>query len=55
MNEHIHTGFVVFVVVGVYATLFQWFVRLLAAQLVMWQPTEKIGGALGALVHFETK
>lgn len=55
MDEHIHTGFVMFVTIGVYALLFQWFVRLAAAQLVLWPPTEKLGGAIGALVHFETK
>jgi hypothetical protein len=52
MEEHIHTGFVVFVSTGVYAILFIWLLRLIAAHLVTYGPTETAGKALGGLVHF---
>lgn len=51
MDEHIHTGFIVFVTVGVYATLFQWLMKLIAAHLAMYPPTERVGTALGGIFH----
>jgi hypothetical protein len=50
-DEHIHTGFVAFVTVGVYAVIFLWLMRIIAARLVNYPPTETIGKALGALIH----
>ncbi len=52
MDEHIHTGFIVFVATGVYAILFIHAVRFAAAKLVQHPSTETIGKALGATVHF---
>lgn len=52
MDEHIHTGFVTFLVTGVYAVLFIWGLRLAAAKLVDYEPTAMIGQSLGAIVHF---
>ncbi len=52
MDEHIHTGFVTFVTVGVYAVLFIWLMRLAASKLVDYSPTETLGKALGGVVHF---
>lgn len=52
MDEHIHTGFVSFVTIGVYAVLFIWAARLIASKLVDYPPTELIGKSIGALVHF---
>ena len=52
MDEHIHTGFVAFVTVGIYAVVFIWLLRLIAAKLVDIPATEPIGKGLGALVHF---
>lgn len=52
MDEHIHTGFVTFVTVGVYAVLFIWMMRLIAAKAVTYGPTELLGKALGGVVHF---
>lgn len=53
MDDHIHTGFVTFVTVGVYAVLFIWGVRLVAAQLADKDgPLGEFGKALGGTVHF---
>jgi hypothetical protein len=52
MDEHVHTGVVTFVTVGVYAVLFIWAVRLAAAKLVEYAPTATLGKSLGATVHF---
>ena len=52
MDEHVHTGVVTFVTTGVYAVLFIWGVRLIAAKLVEYPPTAVIGKSVGALVHF---
>lgn len=52
MDEHIHTGFVTFVTVGVYAVLFIWAMRLVSAKLLEYGPTETFGRSLGAVVHF---
>lgn len=52
MDEHIHTGFVAFVTVGIYAVVFIWLLRIVAAKLVDYPTTEPIGKGLGALVHF---
>ena len=52
MDEHVHTGVVTFVTVGVYAVLFIWGVRLIAAKLVDIPATKTVGTALGAVVHF---
>ena len=52
MDEHVHTGFVTFVTVGVYAVLFIWLLRMIAAKLVDIPATEGAGRAIGALVHF---
>ncbi len=52
MDEHIHTGFITFVVVGVYAILFFNLVRLASAKMVEYAPTATVGKALGAAVHF---
>lgn len=52
MEPHIHSGFVVFATVGVYAVLFIQLIRLFAAWLHNWPATEKIGSAIGATVHF---
>jgi hypothetical protein len=52
MDEHVHTGFVVFVTTGVYAVLFIWGVRLIAAKMVDYAPTATLGKSLGAVVHF---
>lgn len=52
MEPHIHSGFVTFATVGVYAILFIQLVRMLAAKLHDWPMTEKLGSALGATVHF---
>jgi hypothetical protein len=51
-DQHIHTGFVMFLTVGVYSVLFIQLVRLGAAYLHNYGPTEKIGTSLGAIVHF---
>jgi hypothetical protein len=48
----VHTGIVVFVTTGVYAVLFIWGVRLLAAKMVEYGPTATVGKSLGAVVHF---
>jgi hypothetical protein len=52
VDEHIHTGFIVFVTVGVYAVLFIQATRFVAAKLVQHPQTETIGKALGGVVHF---
>lgn len=52
MDEHIHTGFVTFVAVGVYAILFIWLMRLVASKLVDYGPTAVLGKALGGVVNF---
>ena len=52
MDEHIHTGFIVFITTGIYAVLFIWGLRLIAARLHDYEPTAAVGSALGALVHF---
>lgn len=52
MEDHVHTGFVTFVTVGVYAVLFIWAVRFLAAKLAEYGPTETLGKAVGGVVHF---
>jgi hypothetical protein len=52
MDEHIHTGFVSFVTIGIYAVLFIWGLRLVAAKLTDYEPTALVGKSLGALVHF---
>jgi hypothetical protein len=52
MEPHIHSGFIVFATVGVYAILFIQLIRLLAASLHKWPVTEKIGSAIGATVNF---
>ncbi len=52
MEPHIHSGFIVFATVGVYAILFIQIIRVLAAWLASNPATEKIGAALGATVHF---
>ena len=51
-DPHIHTGFIVFATVGVYAILFIQIMRLLAAKLTTIPATEKLGSALGAVVTF---
>ena len=52
MEPHIHSGFIVFATVGVYAILFIQLIRIGAAWLANHPQTEKIGAALGATVHF---
>ena len=52
MEPHIHSGFIVFATVGVYAILFIQIIRMLAAWLAQHPQTEKIGAALGATVNF---
>jgi hypothetical protein len=52
MDEHVHTGLVTFITVGVYSVLFIWSIRLIAARLVTYPPTATIGKSVGALVHF---
>ena len=52
MDEHVHTGIVTFVTTGVYAVLFIWGMRLIAAKLVEYPPTATIGKSVGAIVHF---
>lgn len=52
MDEHIHTGFITFVTVGVYAVVFMWLLRIVGAKLVDYPPTEAVGKAVGGLVHF---
>lgn len=52
MDEHIHTGFIVFITTGIYAVLFIWGLRLVAAKLVDYEPTAMVGKSLGAIVHF---
>lgn len=52
MEEHIHSGFVVFLTTGIYAVLFIWGLRLVASKLVDYEPTATVGKSLGALVHF---
>lgn len=52
MDEHIHSGFVTFLVTGTYAVLFIWGLRIVAAKLVDYEPTAVVGKSLGALVHF---
>ena len=52
MDEHVHTGVVTFVTTGVYAVLFIWGVRLIAAKMVTYPPTATVGKSIGALVHF---
>lgn len=49
-DEHIHSGFVAFVTIGVYAIIFAYLMRLLAARLVTYPATETLGKALGAVV-----
>lgn len=51
MDEHVHTGFVAFVTVGVYATIWFWLLRLIGAKLLDYPTTETLGKAIGALVH----
>ena len=51
-SEHVHTGIVTFVTVGVYAVLFIWGVRFIAAKMVTYPPTSVAGKAIGGLVHF---
>ena len=51
-DEHIHTGFVAFITVGIYAVIFIWLLRLAAAKLVTYPATETLGKGLGAVVHF---
>ena len=50
-SEHIHTGFVAFVTVGVYATLWFWAMHLIAAWLIK-HGGETVGKALGATISF---
>lgn len=50
-DEHIHTGFVAFITIGVYAAVFFYMMRLLAARLVTYPPTETLGKAIGAVIH----
>ena len=52
MDEHVHTGIVSFVTIGVYSVLFIWSMRLIAAKLVDYPPTKVLGTSLGAVVHF---
>lgn len=52
MDEHIHTGFITFVTVGIYAVVFMWLLRIVGAQLVEYPATESLGKGIGALVHF---
>jgi len=52
VEPHIHSGFVVFLTVGVYAVLFIWLMRFAAGWLATYPPTEKIGTALGGVVNF---
>ena len=52
MDEHIHTGFVSFITIGIYAVLFIWGLRLISSHMVTYPPTEMLGKSLGALVHF---
>lgn len=52
MEPHIHSGFIVFATVGVYAILFIQLMRWIAARLAEHDATEKIGAAIGATVHF---
>jgi len=52
VDEHIHTGFIAFVTVGIYAVIFIWLMRIVAGKLVDYPATEPIGKGLGALVHF---
>ena len=52
MDEHIHSGFIVFATTGVYAVLFIWGLRLIAAKMTDYEPTAMVGKSLGALVHF---
>lgn len=52
MDEHIHSGTVVFLTTGLYAVLFIWGLRLVAAKLAEYEPTAILGKSLGALVHF---
>lgn len=52
MEPHIHSGFIVFATVGVYAILFIQLIRLAAAYLHNYPMTEKLGSALGATVTF---
>jgi len=52
LDEHIHTGFVTFLTVGVYAVVFIWGVRLIASKMVQYPPTETLGKGLGSVVHF---
>lgn len=53
MDEHIHTGFVTFVTVGIYAVLFIWIMRFIAAKLAEHEMTETIGRAVGGVVNFD--
>lgn len=52
MEPHIHSGFVTFVTIGVYAVLFIQLMRWIAARLTDYGPTEKIGAAVGGVVNF---
>jgi putative flippase GtrA len=52
MDEHVHTGIVTFVTTGVYAVLFIWGMRLIAAKMVEYPATKTLGAGLGAIVHF---
>lgn len=52
MEPHIHSGFIVFATVGVYAIVFMQLIRIIAAKLHDYPITEKLGSALGATVTF---
>jgi hypothetical protein len=52
VDEHVHTGFVTFFWVGLYAVLWIWAARLIAAKMLEYSPTAPVGKALGGLVHF---
>lgn len=51
-SEHIHSGIVSFVTIGIYAVLFIWAIRLVAAKLVEYPATATFGKSMGAIVHF---
>ena len=51
-SEHIHSGFVTFIVTGIYAVLFIQGMRLIAAKMVDYPATATIGKSVGAIVHF---
>jgi len=52
MDEHIHSGFVVFLTTGIYAVLFIWGLRIISAKMIDYEPTALVGKYLGAIVHF---